>query len=353
VQRFFDSRGFKFPQTTDISSWYMGFNWLDPVVGKGDTPEQQLRNRKLRQALSIAIDWEEGYGRIFRQKGGEAAHGPVPPGIFGSREGTVEGHNPVTHRVVDGKVVRRPIEDAKRLLAEAGYPNGRDALSGKPLVLNYDYQRTPTPEIKSELDWMVKQYAKLGVQLEIRATDYNQFQDKVLKGKHQIFWWGWLADYPDAENFLFLLYGPNSKSLHEGENTANYSNPEFDRLYQRLQTLDDGPEKQQTIDRMVAVAQEDAPWAWGYWPYVAIALQPWVHNGKPSILVRDQALYYRLDPALRVARQAEWNRPTWWPIVALLLLGALLLVLARRAWRARELATAVAAVVTPASEGAR
>jgi ABC-type transport system substrate-binding protein len=353
VQRFFDSRGFRFPQTTDINSWYLGFNWLDPVVGKGDTPEQQLRNRKLRQALSIAIDWEEGYGRIFRQKGGEAAHGPVPPGIFGSREGTVEGHNPVTHRVVDGKVVRRPIEDAKRLLAEAGYPNGRDAVSGKPLVLNYDYQRTPTPEIKSELDWMVKQFAKLGVQLEIRATDYNQFQDKVLKGKHQIFWWGWLADYPDAENFLFLLYGPNSKSLHEGENAANYENPEFDRLYRRLQTLEDGPEKQQTIERMVAITQEDAPWAWGYWPYVAIALQPWVHNGKPSILIRDQALHYRIDPAERVARQADWNRPTWWPILALLALAAVLVLLARRAWRARELATAVPAVQTPATRGGR
>jgi ABC-type transport system substrate-binding protein len=91
-------------------------------------------------------------------------------------------------------------------------------------VLNYDYQRAPTPELKSELDWMVKQFGKLGVQLEIRATDYNQFQDKMLKGKQQIFWWGWLADYPDAENFLFLLYGPNAKYPTQGENAANYEN---------------------------------------------------------------------------------------------------------------------------------
>ena len=77
-------------------------------------------------------------------------------------------------------------------------------------MLNYDYQRAPTPELKAELDWMVRQFAKIDIQLEIRATDYNQFQDKVHKGTHQIFWWGWLADYPDAENFLFLLYGPNT-----------------------------------------------------------------------------------------------------------------------------------------------
>jgi ABC-type transport system substrate-binding protein len=347
VKRFFDARGFKFPQTTDINNWYMGFNWLDPVVGKGDTPEQQLKNRKLRQALSIAIDWEEGYGRIFRSKGGVAAHGPVPPGIFGSREGTPDGYNKVTHKLVNGQPVRRSIDEAKQLLAEAGYPNGRDATSGKPLVLNYDYQRTPTPEIKSELDWMVKQFGKLGVQLEIRATDYNQFQDKVLKGKQQIFWWGWLADYPDAENFLFLLYGPNSKAISQGENAANYSNPEYDRLYRQMQSLEDGPEKQKIIDQMVAIVREDSPWAWGYWPYVALAFQPWVYNGKPSIMVRDLAKYYRVDPSLRVAKQAEWNHPVWWPMLLLIAAALGLGWITRSSYRQRQLATGKATGPAP------
>ena len=102
----------------------------------------------------------------------------------------------------------------------------------------------PTPERKPEIDWVVRQFAKLDIQLEVRATDNNQFQDKVRKGKHQVFWLGWNADYPDAENFLFLLYGPNSKSVSDGENTANYQNPEYDKLFAQLKTLDDGPEKQ-------------------------------------------------------------------------------------------------------------
>ena len=340
VRAAYEAKGFKFPQTTDINSWYLGFNWLDPVVGAGDTPEQRIKNRKLRQALSIAIDWEEGYGRIFRTKGGVAAHGPVPPGVFGSREGSPEGFNPVTHRILNGEVVRRPIEDAKRLLAEAGYPDGRDVKTGKPLVLSYDYQRTTTPEIKAELDWMVKQFAKLNIQLEIRATDYNQFQDKVHKGKHQIFWWGWLADYPDAENFLFLLYGPNAKSLHEGENAANYSNPDYDRLYRRMQTLEDGPEKQAVIDQMVNIVREDSPWAWGYWPYVALAFQPWVHNGKPGIMVRDMGRYYRVDAKQRSALQKAWNKPIWWPMLALLALVLAIYWATRRSFHARERATA-------------
>ncbi|MCY4753837.1 ABC transporter substrate-binding protein [Pelomonas aquatica] len=342
VRRFYEERGFRLPMMVDISNWYLGFNWLDPVVGRGDTPEQQRRNRALRQAISIAIDWEEGYGRIFRDKGGDAAHGPIPPGVFGSREGQPGEYNPVTHRLVNGRVVRRPLEDALGLMAEAGYPGGRDAKTGRPLVLNYDFQRVVTPELKAENDWMTRQFAKLGIQLDIRATDFNQFQEKILKGKHQIFWWGWFADYPDAENFLFLLYGPNSKSLHEGENTANYANPEFDRLFRRLQSLEDGPEKASLMARMNDIVRQDAPWAFGYWSYSAVAFQHWVHNGKPGVVVRDRARYLRVDVDERARRIAEWNRPVWWPLLLLAAGGLVILVATRRAWHAREMATAVA-----------
>jgi ABC-type transport system substrate-binding protein len=313
---------------------------LDPVVGRGDTPDQQAKNRKLRQAIAIAIDWEEGYGRIFKSKGGVAAHGPLPPGLFGSREGQPGYFNPVTHRMVDGKVLRRPIADALRLLAEAGYPGGRESGTGKPLVLNYDFQRALTPEFKSENDWMVKQFAKIGVQLEIRATDFNQYQDKTLRGKHQIFWGGWLADYPDAENFLFLTYGPIGRSKHQGDNYANYDNPAYDALYRQLQALDDGPAKQALIDQMVAILQQDSPWSFGYFPYGGLAFQQWVTNGKPSILIRDMAMYYRIDPARRAAKQAEWNSPVMWPLALMVLALTGLVGVGWRSLRARETATA-------------
>jgi ABC-type transport system substrate-binding protein len=340
VQQLYKDRGFQIPKTPDIANWYLGFNMLDPVVGRGKTPEEDERHRKLRQAISIAINWEEGYGQIFRNKGGEAAEGPVPPGVFGSRHGTAAGMNPVTHKLVDGKVVRRSIAEARQLLAEAGYPDGRDENTGRPLVLSYDFERTVTPELKAELDWMVKQFAKLGIQLEIRATDFNQFQEKVLHGKEQIYWYGWQADYPDAENFLFLLYGPNGKARYQGENISNYDNPEYNRLFEKMRTLDNGPEKQKLIDQMVAIAQKDAPWAWGYFPYSAGAFQSWLHNGKPGVLLQDRAMYWRIDPVEREKRQAEWNKPVWWPLV-LLAGGVFVLVwLARRSYMARERMTA-------------
>lgn len=335
VRQEYTERGFRFPKVVDLSSWFVGFNMLDPVLGYGDTPEQRVKNRKLRQALSIAIDWEE-FVRVFPEDGGEVAMSPLPAGLSGSRHGTPEGVNPVTHRLVDGKAVRRPIADARGLIAEAGYPDGRDARTGQPLVLNYDYYGAPTPKRKVQFDWMIRQYAKLGVQLEIRATDNNQFQDKVRKGRHQIYWSGWLADYPDAENFLFLLYGPNGKTRSDGENTSNYENPEFDRLFAKLKLLDDGPAKQQVIDEMTRIVQEDAPWTFGYFPFASAAYQSWVHNGKPAILVRDMGRYYRIDSEARVARQAEWNEPVWWPLAALaaaLVAGA---AIAMRSFRRRE-----------------
>lgn len=346
IQREYTEKGFRLPRFVDMNMYYIGFNMLDPVVGMGQSPEQRQRNRKLRQAIAIAIDWDE-HSRIFPKEAGETAMAPLPAGLFGSRHGKQEGINPVTHRWVDGKALRRPIEDAQRLMVEAGYPDGRDAASGKPLVLNYDFYGAPTPERKAEFDWLIKQFAKIGVQLEIRATDNNQFQDKVRRGKHQIYMSGWLADYPDAENFLFLLYGPNSKSKSDGENTSNYENPEFDARFNRLKFLDDGPAKQALIDEMVTILQEDAPWSWGFFPYSGGAYQHWVHNTNPSIVVRDHAKYFRLDTQERVRHQQAWNRSVYWPLLLLAAAAVWLVWLTRRSWRRHETATGRAGVQPP------
>lgn len=336
----FARKGIRTPLNVETGNWYLGFNWLDPVVGRGKSPAEALRNKKLRQALSIAIDWEE-YVRIFERKGGVPAQSVVPPGIFGYRDGP-EGINPVVYKNVNGKPVRKGVEVARRLLAEAGYPDGRESASGRPLVLNYDYQRALTPAARSEIDWVSKQFGKLGIQLEIRATDYNRFQDKMRRGSAQIFFWGWNADYPDAENFLFLLYGPNSKALTEGngENAANYQNAEYDRLFEQMRFLEDGPEKLKVIERMVDIVREDAPWSFGFNPYSGGAYHQWVGNAKPTQMVRDLLQYLRIDPALRAQRQAEWNAPVVWPLILVALLLVLAIVPAWLAWRRRERATA-------------
>ncbi len=335
VRREYLEKGFRLNRGSDVNSYFIGFNMLDPVIGQGETPEAKARNRKLRQAVSIAIDWEE-YAKIFPKKAGDTAMSPLPPGIFGSREGSPEGVNPVTHVWKDGRALRRPIAEARKLMVEAGYPDGRDATTGRPLVLNYDFYAQATPENKPEIDWVVRQFAKIDIQLEVRATDNNQFQDKVRNGKYQVFWLGWNADYPDAENFLFLLGTSAGKTKFDGENTANYSNLEYDHLFAQMKLVDDGPEKQKLIDQMVAIAREDAPWSMGFFPYASAAAQHWVRNYKPAILIRDHGRFLRLDVPERVARLQAWNRPVWWPLGLLLTAVVALVWLARRHLRRRE-----------------
>ncbi len=325
-------KGIQLVTTALPSLWYVGFNMLDPVVGGlGED------RRKLRQALSIAFDYDE-FISIFLNGRGIPAQGPIPPGLFGYVEG-VAGLNPYVYEARDGRVVRQPIETARRLLAEAGYPNGRSARTGKPLVLYFDTMASG-PDAKSRLDWMKKQLDKLNVQLVVRGTDYNRFQDKMRKGNAQLFEWGWNADYPDPENFFFLLYGPHKKVASGGENAANYDNPEFNRLFERMKDMDNGPARQQVIDAMLEIVRRDAPWIFAYYPKSFGLRHGWVMAAKPNPMAKNTLKYRRIDPRLRESRRAEWNHPVLWPIGLLALALVALIAPAAIAWRRHERKTA-------------
>ena len=308
--------------------FYTGFNMLDPVVGGGSE-----RARLLRQAIAIAMDFEE-FISIFQNGRGEVAQSPLPPGIFGYRDGE-QGVNPVTHEWLNGVARRRGIEQARRLLEKAGYTGGRDPQTGGPLILYYD---TPAagPDSKATLQWYRKQLAKLGIELVIRATDYNRFQDKMLTGTAQIFSWGWNADYPDPENFFFLLYGPNAKVEFKGENAANFSNAEFDKLFVRMKDLPNGAERQAVIDRMVGILREESPWLFGFFPKAFSLHHAWYKNAKPHLMANNTLKYKRVDGPMRAAAQKAWNQPVLWPVGLVLGLLFVSLIPAIRDFRARE-----------------
>ena len=321
-------KGIQLLTSVATSTFYLGFNMIDPVVGG-----LSERARKLRRAISIAVDFEEEIA-IFRNGRGIAAQGPLPPGIFGYVAGEA-GINPYVYDWVNGAPHRKSIDVAQKLLAEAGYPNGQDAKTGKPLVLTFETPATG-PDSRAKLDWMRKQLAKINIQLDIRATDYNRFQEKMRKGDAQLFEWGWNADYPDPENFLFLLYGPNKKVGADGENASNYDNPEFNRLFERMKNMDDTPERLAIIRQMVHILQRDAPWAWGLHPKNFALVHSWVFNRKPNQMANNTLKYTRIDPKSRNSLRAAWNKPIVWPVV---LVGVILVVSALpavSAYRRRE-----------------
>jgi len=293
------------------STYYMGFNMIDEVVGS-----LSEKATKLRQAISIMIDYEE-YISIFLNGRGVPAQGPIPPGIFGYVDGEL-GINPKMYRWVQGKSQRKSIDYAKQLLAEAGYPGGRDRQTGKPLIIHFDTS-AGGPEAKARLDWFRKQFKKLNIQLDIRSSDYNRFQEKMLKGTAQFFQWGWNADYPDPENFLFLLYGPNAKMGKNGENAANYQNPEFDKIFDKIKNMENGPERLKLIEAMVDIVREDAPWVWGLHPKKFSLYHKWYLNAKPNLMARNNTKYKRIDTVMRNELRQKWNQPIVWPLYLLII----------------------------------
>ena len=309
------AKGIKLATSQQTSVIYIGFNMLDPVVGG-----RGRRARFLRRSISLAIDMEE-YISIFMNGRGIAAQSPIPPGIFGHLEGR-EGINPYTHKWEDENAVRLGLDVAKKLMVKAGYPQGVDEETGKPLVLYFDATATG-PDAKSWLNWLRKQFRKIGIQLVIRSTDYNRFQEKMSNGNAQIYRWGWNADYPDPENFLFLFYSPNSKAKHSGENASNYDNSLFDTKFEDMRGTSNSRERATIIADMLQILRADAPWAWGIYP-ISFGLQhDWLLNFNSNIMAHNTLKYLRIDEKSRQEKLFLWNQPKVFPII----LNTLLLIL--------------------------
>lgn len=320
-------KGIRLQTSIAPSIFYFGFNQLDPIVGGNSE-----RARKLRQAIAVVLDYDE-FIAIFLNGRGVAAQGPLPPDIFGYKGG-VAGINPQVYQWSGNRAARLSLESAKRLLVAAGYPDGRDLQSGKQLLLNFDVAGGGSSDDRSLFAWLRKQFAKLGIQLQIRDTQYSRFQEKVRAGQVQLFSWGWTADYPDPENFLFLLYGPNGKAKYGGENAVNYQNPQFDRLFIEMRSLPNGPQRQAVIDRMIDIVRHDTPWIFGFHPQSFVLTQSWVGATKPNDMANNTLKYMSINPELRAQKRLEWNKPIVWPLgVGLLFLLLLLSPLFFSYWK--------------------
>ena len=317
------TQGISLSTAVSTSTMYTGFNWLDKTVGGSDE-----RARKLRQAIAIAVDFEE-FISIFANGRGIAAQSPLPPGIFGYRDGEA-GINHTVYDWVDGAPRRKSIEEARRLLAEAGYPDGVDAQTHQPLVINLDTTASGVGS-KARLDWLRKQFDKLNVQLVVRSTDYNRFQDKVRKGDTQMFYFGWNADYPDPENFLFLLHSAQAKVTKGGENAANYSSPEYDKLFEQMKNMENSVQRQVIIDQMLEILRHDSPWLWGFHPKDYVLQHSWLHNVKHNVMANNKLKYWRVDAGQRDRLRRAWNQPARWPLGSVV---AMLLLLGIFVWRA-------------------
>lgn len=300
--------GMRLLKSVGPSIFYMGFNMDDGVVGHegGDSA------RKLRQAMSLVIDSGE-YTRLFMNGRGINAQSSVAPGLFGYDPDYI---NP--YRVID-------LDRARSLLAEAGYPNGIDPATGEPLTLSFDTYRTNSQGLL-QAQFFTDAWAEIGIRVKIAATNYNQFQEKVRRGAYQIFEWGWIADYPDPENFLFLFQGAMSRTASGGPNTANFSDPEFDRMFEKMKGSENTPERYQLVRDMVALLEEERPWIELFHRELYTLAQPWLKNIKPMGMSASTYKYRDIDPVERAELRKAWNEPVTWPIWLVALLAIAIIV---------------------------
>lgn len=307
-------KGIRLVNSIQPSVFYFGFNMLDPVVGGYSSAQ-----RKLRQAIAIAVNTEE-YITIFLNGRGQAAQQPLPPDIMDYESSPNTAINKTLYHLTNGQIQRNSLQKAKQLLAEAGYPNGISLKTGKPLVLSYDAVSGQGGDERAQFEWMQKQFSQLGIQLIINDTDYNRFQEKMRTGNAQMFFWGWSADYPDPENFYFLLYGPNSKVKGGGENASNYNNPQFNQLFEQMRSMPNGPARQAIVDQMNQLFQEDTPWFGAFNAETYALMQPWVIPGKLNTMANNTLKYIKIDPKKRAQLQREWNQPHWGSLVIVIVL---------------------------------
>lgn len=297
-----EEMGMSLDKVVSPSVFYIGFNMDDPTIGR-DAGE---RGRLLRQAMSLVVDVEQ-YLEVFLNGRGMAAQSPLPPGLFGHDE---TYRNP--YRQVD-------LERAKLLLEQAGYGGGIDPETGAPLRLTFDTGNT-TAQARLRYQFFVSAWRSIGIDVEIAATTYNKFQEKVRTGAYQLFQWGWIADYPDPENFLFLLESGSARSATGGPNTANFTNARYDELFAAMENRANDATRLELIGQMLELLEHERPWIELFHDEAFILRHEWLMNAKPMGLSYPVFKYRDIDPVLRAQQRVAWNRPVLWPLFVLIAL---------------------------------
>ena len=208
-------------------TWYFGMN-----VSR--TPWSDAR---VRRAAFLAID-RERHARLSAT--GKPANGILPP--------RVPGYDPA-------RVLPKPDPAAaKRLLAQAGYPNGLPQTQAPVLVLaaNDQYQRH-AEAIQSDL-------RAVGIPLELRSMTLSEYLT-AYRTNADCWFGGWYPDFPDAGNFFIpVLHGKGVRDTGKSPNAAHYRNAPVDELLSRAAATPLGPEREKLFRKAEDLILEDLPW---------------------------------------------------------------------------------------------
>ncbi len=229
-------------------------------------------NLKLRQAMSAAYDRDK-INKNFFYGISVPAQSIVPPNIAGHIEG------------FKGPYQNLDLEKAKKLLAEAGYPNGK----GLPEI-TYHYKYDTKARQMTEM--FQQMMSKIGIKIKPMGVTWPELMKLVNTKQTMMFGMAWGADYPDAENFLQLLYSPNQAP---GSNGSNFHDPEFDKMYEKASVMGDTPERTALYEKMYKYAAEKTPLIFGFHRVGYGLLHSWLKNFKFTEFTHGISKYYDID----------------------------------------------------------
>jgi oligopeptide transport system substrate-binding protein len=273
-------RGIKLDRSIDTEITFTYFNTQERI---GDRPNPvggfSDEKRALRRAIAMAYKIDDQI-RVIRKGQAVRADYPIPPGVA--------GHEPEVH----GRAPYDP-QLANALLDRYGYRRGPDGYrtlpDGKPLVIRYS--STPTERDRQFDELWKRSLDAIGVRMEVHKDQWPELNKLENQCRLMMRTAAWIADYPDGDNFMQLLYGPNSGQ----SNNACYQSAEFDKRYVASRRLPDGAERNKLYRQMTRIMEVDGVWLLADSRYRNALLQPRVAGyRKHPVLATTEWLYIDL-----------------------------------------------------------
>ncbi|MHC4983367.1 MAG: ABC transporter substrate-binding protein [Planctomycetota bacterium] len=269
-------RGIKLIKDTYPAVFWIAFNMEDPVVGQ---------SKSLRQALCLAYDVESHIDILFNGRGKRATN-TIPSSTKGH-----EKAGPSPYARFDLRLARKKLNQAKQELAAKGVIASGGDIPELTLSLPGRDEEDRRFGIFAQ-----RQFAKLGIKLQIDLNDWPTLQKKVHNKQAQLYAMGWHADYPDAENFLQLYYSPN---ITRGTNNTNYANHEFDKLFEKASKELDEQKRIELYAKMTRIINEDCPVLLLSEPITYYLHYEWVKNIKLHPIGYGFRKFTRIDDEMR------------------------------------------------------
>lgn len=229
---------------------YLNTEYLGFLVDAGKSkPENPLLKKEVRQAINYGFDRVKMIRFLRNNIGTPAYAGMVPQGLPSFDSSAVKGYSYQPQKALE-------------LLAKAGYPNGK----GMPAIT-----LAASASYLDLCQYIQHELSKIGIELKIEVNPPATQREMISQSKLPFFRGSWIADYPDAENYLSLFYSKNF--CPNGPNYTHFSNPEFDQLYEQSQNQVNDTLRYEVYKKMDALLMEQAPMVVLYYDKVMRLIQ--------------------------------------------------------------------------------